>query len=128
MVVAIEVLMDSCPRGLWRLGWPAGEGEERLVQAGLAERDLSDRHPGLGEPGHGVPDQAARVDRVGRGKQHGQGEGVGAEVDPAVQGGGQDRLGQGSLLAIDKPDVQRPRADPGLELGAGPFGRVRRRV
>ena len=70
-----------------------------------------------------MPDQTARVGRVGRGgKRHGQGEGVGAEVDRALQGAGQDRLGLGSLLAVEKPDVQGPRADLGLELSAGPLG------
>ncbi len=61
--------------------------------------------------------------RVGRGgKQHGQGEGVGAKLDRALQGVGQDRPGPGSLLAVEEPDPQGPRADPGLELGAGPLG------
>ena len=93
------------------------------MQAGLAESDFGDRHPGLGKPSHGVPDQAAHIGRVGRGgKQHGQGEGVGAELDRALQGVGHDRLGLGPLLAVEKPDVQSPRADPGLELGAGPLG------
>ena len=56
-------------------------------------------------------------------QQHGQGEGVGAEVNRApLQGVGQDRLGLGSLLAVEEPDVQGPRADVGLELGAGPLG------
>jgi hypothetical protein len=101
----------------------AGEGEERLVQAGLAEGDLGDRHPGLRQPGHRVPDQAARVGRVdGGGKQHGQGEGVGAELDRAFQDASQDRPGPGSLLAVDQPDAQGPRAGPGLELGTGRLG------
>ena len=36
------------------------------MQAGLAESDFGDRDPGLPEPGHRVPDQTARVGRVGR--------------------------------------------------------------
>ena len=70
-----------------------------------------------------MPGQKAHVNRVGRGgEQHGQGEGVGADLHRALQRVGQDRLGAGSLLAVAKPDTRRPRADPGLELGAGPLG------
>ena len=43
-------------------------------------------------------------------------------MDRAVKGARQDRLGLGSLLAVEQPDLQGPRADPGLELGAGPLG------
>lgn len=106
-----------------RAGRVAGQGKEGLVQAGLAESDLGDTHPGLGEPSHGMPDQPAHVCRAGRrGEQHGQGERVGGEMDRPLQGGGEDLPRSRTLLAVEEPDVQGARSDPGLELGTGAFG------
>jgi hypothetical protein len=101
----------------------AGEGEEHLVQAGLAEGELADGDAGagkLGDRGHRA--LAARPSRGACGDRGGQRRRVGPGLDGHAEEPGENRPGVCSLRRVGQPDPQDSAAGRGLELAGRAFG------
>ena len=94
----------------------AGEGQEHLVQAGLAELELGDADVGASQLGQGRGGPLGVVDPRRERRR------VGFEVHLDAEREVQHLLGFSTLTRVDQAHVQGPRADGGLELGAGPLG------
>jgi hypothetical protein len=94
----------------------AGEREEDLVEAGLAEREARDRDPGVAELG----ERLRGALRVGhRDRERG---GVALEVHGGPEAACQKPLGLGALPRVEQPHLQRGLAHRRLELPRRPLG------
>ena len=108
---ASSVLMP-CASSVVVFGRVPGEGEEDLVEARLAEREVGQADAVLGERGDRL---GAAVGVRARTLQRGR---VGLELDEAELAR-EDRLGLGALLGVEQADVQRAASRPTPSAGPG---------
>src|SRR5215208_2070717 len=77
-----------------------GEGEEDLVEAGLAEGEVRDRD----SPARELTDDLGRL--VGAPARRGERRRIGLEVNLATEGASDDRLGDRPLFGIQEADAK----------------------
>jgi hypothetical protein len=101
----------------------AGEGEEHLVEARLAERELADAHARPAKSGHRCGRLlTGRAPGAGGRDSGGQQDRIGSLVDRRTQEPGERPPGQRPLRRFGQPDPQGAGASRGFELAGCPFG------
>jgi hypothetical protein len=100
----------------------AGEGQEHLVEAGLAEGEVVDQHAGACQLGQGAGGLLVGRGPGADGDARGQRQRVGLGLHLRVEHGVEHPLGLSLLRRLAQPQVHGPGADGRLQLAGGALG------